>query len=166
MDHFTSLTHSLTSLHFTSLFTTRGVGGRQWGAKEAGRTRMVPSGFSDTAFPSRVRPRALRALRRARLSHLRKMTQKLQKKLSKRAPSPAKTEVLHEKKSFFLLKKTTQPRKKQNFCIKKWQKNDKNLTKKSRYTGMNPEVLDEKFKIVLPIRILKKNSRPPTSPNF
>ena len=53
-----------------------------------------------------------------------KMTKKWQKKVPKRAPSPAKTEVLHEKKSFFLLKKTTQPRKKQNFCIKKWQKND------------------------------------------
>jgi len=53
-----------------------------------------------------------------------KITKKWQKKVPKRAPSPAKTEVLHEKKSFFLLKKTTQPLKKQNFCIKKWQKND------------------------------------------
>ena len=38
---------------------------------------------------------------------------------SKRAPSPAKTEVLHEKSFLFLLKKTSQPRKKLKFCMKK-----------------------------------------------
>ena len=42
---------------------------------------------------------------------------------SKRPPTPAKTEVLHEKKCLFLLKKTTQPRKKLKFGMKKCQKN-------------------------------------------
>ena len=53
-----------------------------------------------------------------------KMTKKVLKKVPKRPPSPAKTEVLHEKKCLFLLKNTTQPRKKLKFCIKKWQKID------------------------------------------
>ena len=66
---------------------------------------MVPSGLPDTALASRVRPRALRALRRAGLAHLRKMTQKSQKKVSKRAPSPAKTLVLHEKMCIFFTQK-------------------------------------------------------------
>ena len=41
---------------------------------------------------------------------------------SKRASSPAKTEVSHEKNCLFWLKKTSQPRKKQKFCMTKWQK--------------------------------------------
>merc|ERR1711980_27741 len=45
--------------------------------------------------------------------------EKMTKKVPKRPPSPAKTEVLHEKKCLFLLKNTTQPRKKLKFCIKK-----------------------------------------------
>ena len=53
-----------------------------------------------------------------------KMTKKWQKKVPKRAPSPAKSDILHEKKVFFLLKKVTHPRKKLNFCMKKWQKID------------------------------------------
>ena len=44
--------------------------------------------------------------------------EKSQKKVPKTPPSPAKTEVLHEKKCIFLLKKTTQPRKKLKFCMK------------------------------------------------
>ena len=120
--------HSL-HFHFTSL--------SQWGAKEAGRTRMVPSGLPDTAFASRVRPRALRALRRAGLAHLRKMTQKSQKKVSKRAPSPAKTEVLHENIVFLLLKKTSQPRKKLKFCMKNGKKTTKKGTKKSTQPRKN-----------------------------
>merc|ERR1711872_923273 len=49
---------------------------------------------------------------------------------SKRPPSPAKTEVLHEKNIFFLLKKTTQPRKKLKFGMKKCQKIDKKIDQK------------------------------------
>ena len=118
-----------------------------------------------------------------------KMVKKPPKKVPKRAPSPAKSEVLHEKKSFFLLKNTTHPRKKQKFWLKKkyffsfyfsfafflfiflldffsWPK--KNWD--SFYNrGKKNEVLHEKLKIVLPMGILKtkieKKSRPPTSPN-
>ena len=57
----------------------------------------------------------LPALQKTEILH-----EKWQKKVPKRASSPAKTEVLHEKKKFFLLKNTTQRRKKHNFCIKKW----------------------------------------------
>ena len=86
---------------------------------------------------------------------------KMTKKVPKRAPNPAKTEVLHEKKCLFLLKKTTQPRKKLKFCIKK----DKKLTKMTQKMKNNlkkPEVLHEKLKTVIPMRILKKKSQPPT----
>ena len=55
-----------------------------------------------------------------------------------------KTEILHEK----MTKK----------CQKRYQKEHPSPQK--------PEVLHEKLKIVLPLGILKKNSRPPTSPNF
>ena len=56
---------------------------------------------------------------------------------SKRAPSPAKTEVLHEKSFLFLLKKTSQPRKKLKFCMKKWQKNDKKRYQKEHPAPQN-----------------------------
>merc|ERR1711980_69008 len=81
-------------------------------------------------------------------------------------PSPAKTEVLHEKKCLFLLKNTTQPRKKLKFCIKNDKKLTKKLTQKKKNHSQKPEVLHEKLKTVLPMRILKKKSRPPNSPNF
>ena len=48
-----------------------------------------------------------------------KKDKKLTKKVPKRPPRPAKSEVLHEKKLSFSLKKTTQPRKKLKFCMKK-----------------------------------------------
>ena len=78
------------------------------------------------------------------------------KKVPKRAPNPAKTEVLHEKKCLFLPKKTTQPRKKLKFCMKKCQKNDKKIDPKKEKPPLKPEVLHEKLKIVLPFGILKK----------
>ena len=78
------------------------------------------------------------------------------KKVPKRPPSPAKTAVLHEKKCLFLLKKTTQPRKKLKFCIKKDKKLTKKLTKKMKNHLKKPEVLHEKLKTVLPMGILKK----------
>merc|ERR1712243_514192 len=52
---------------------------------------------------------------------------------SKRPPSPAKADVSHEKKCRFLLKKTIQPRKKMNFCMK----NDKKMTKKTTQPSKN-----------------------------
>jgi len=60
-----------------------------------------------------------------------KNDKKLTKKVPKRAPIPAKTEILHEKNSIFLLKKTTQPRKKLKFCMKKGQKIDKQIDPKN-----------------------------------
>ena len=84
-------------------------------------------------------------------------------------------------------KKTTQPRKKLKFCMKilsfftqkdlpasqkteilhekltnNWQKS----SQKEHPAPQKPEVLHEKLKTVLHLGILKKNSRPPTSPNF
>ena len=49
--------------------------------------------------------------------------EKMTKNVPKRLPTPAKTEVMHEKKCLFLLKKTTQPRKKLKYCMKKMKKN-------------------------------------------
>ena len=63
-----------------------------------------------------------------------KNDKKMTKKVPKRRPNPAKTEVLHEKKCLFLLKKTTQPRKKLKFCMKKCQKNDKKIEQKNHPT--------------------------------
>ena len=81
LTHFTSLTHSL---HFTlsqltwgcrtSYLATDNYGSRRSAAKsERGSYphRLVPSGFPDTAFASRVSPRALRALRPAGFPHTR-----------------------------------------------------------------------------------------------
>ena len=48
-----------------------------------------------------------------------KNDKKMTKNVPKRLPTPAKTEVLHEKKCLFLLKKATQPRKKLKYCMKK-----------------------------------------------
>ena len=48
-----------------------------------------------------------------------KNDKKMTKNVPKRLPTPAKTKVLHEKNVFFLLKMTTQPRKKLKYCIKK-----------------------------------------------
>ena len=45
--------------------------------------------------------------------------EKMTKKVPKRASSPAKTEFLPEKNCIFLLKNTSQPRKKLKFCKKK-----------------------------------------------
>ena len=97
-----------------------------------------------------------------------KKTKKKLKKISffysKRPPSPAKTEVLYEKNCLFLLKKTSQPRKKLNFCmIKNDKKSSKKGTKKSTQprTSFKFEVLHEKFKIVLPMVILKKKFSTP-----
>ena len=53
------------------------------------------------------------------------------KNVPERAPSPAKTEVLHEQKCIFLLKKTTHPRKKLKFCMKKCQKIEKKIDQKN-----------------------------------
>ena len=65
------------------------------------------------------------------------MTKKVLKKVPKRPPSPAKTEVLYEKNCLFLLKKTSQPRKKLKFCMKKWQKNDKKRYQKEHPAPQN-----------------------------
>ena len=96
-----------------------------------------------------------------------KKTKKKLKKISffysKRPPSPAKTEVLYEKNCLFLLKKTSQPRKKLNFCmIKNDKKSAKKGTKKSTYLlkGFFFKVLDENPKVVLNMGILKKNPDP------
>ena len=51
--------------------------------------------------------------------NLNKNDKKLTKKVPKRLPRPAKTDVLHEKNLSFSLKKTTQPRKKLRLWIKK-----------------------------------------------
>ena len=45
--------------------------------------------------------------------------QQIEKNVPERPTSPAKNKFLHEKNSIFLLKKTTQPRKKLKFCMKK-----------------------------------------------
>ena len=63
--------------------------------------------------------------------------QKWPKNWPKRPPSPAKPEVLHEKKCNFLVKKTSQLRKKLKFCMKKWQKNNKKVPKKSAQPRKN-----------------------------
>ena len=57
--------------------------------------------------------------------------EKMTKNWQKRAPTPAKTWSFAWKNCLFLLKNTTQPRKKLKFCMKKWQKIDKKGTKKS-----------------------------------
>ena len=44
---------------------------------------------------------------------------------------------MHEKMCFFLLKKTSQPRKKLKFCMKKWQKNDKKRYQKEHPAPQN-----------------------------
>ena len=49
---------------------------------------------------------------------------------SKRASSPSKTEVPHKKICLFWLKKTSQTRKKQKFCMTKWQKNRQKSSQK------------------------------------
>ena len=51
--------------------------------------------------------------------NLNKNDKKIDKKVPKRPPRPAKTEVLHDFFLSFLLKKTTQPRKKLKLCMKK-----------------------------------------------
>ena len=60
-----------------------------------------------------------------------KKDKKLTKKVPKRQSSPPKTEVLHEQKCIFLLKKTTHPRKKLKFCMKKCQKIEKKIDQKN-----------------------------------
>ena len=55
-------------------------------------------------------------------------------KVPKTRPNPAKNEVLHEKECIFLLKKTTQPRKKLKFCMKKCPKNDQKMDPKNHPT--------------------------------
>ena len=64
---------------------------------------------------------------------------------SKRASSPPKTEVLPEKQCLFLLKKTSQPRKKQKFCMKKWQKIDKKRYQKEHPPPQKREFLHKKM---------------------
>ena len=89
------------------------------------------------------------------------MTKKWEKKVPKRAPSPPKTWSFISKNCLFLLKNTSQPRKKLKFCKKKWPKNDKKVPPKEHPAPQKPEVLHEKLKIVLPMGILKKKSPPP-----
>ena len=163
--HFTSLTslHSQLTWGSRTAFATDKDGSRRSAAKSERVSYphgLVPSGFPDTAFASRVSPRALRALRpagfhhtaltkerkrlvptpagalrlprhdfsiasqRSRASRARpglnnKNDKNVPKKVPKKASSPAKTEVFHEKKCLFLLEKTTQPRKKLKFFMKK-----------------------------------------------
>ena len=91
--------------------------------------RLMPTGCPlPHTHTSQVTDRALRALFIATdralsiwwlVRHFLKNLKKLSSFYSKRAPSPEKTEVLHEKKYIFLPKKTTQPRKKMKFCMKK-----------------------------------------------
>ena len=50
---------------------------------------------------------------------------------SKRPTSPPKTEVLLEKNCLFLLKKSSQPRKKLKFCMKRRQKSAKKVPKRA-----------------------------------
>ena len=77
----------------------------------------------------------------------------------KRPPSPPKTEVLHEKNCLFLLKNSTQPRKKLQFYMKKCQKIDKKRYQKEHPAAQKPEVLHEKLKTVLQQRKPEKNPK-------
>ena len=72
--------------------------------------------------------------------------EKMTKKVPKRPPSTAKTEVLHEKNVFFLLKKTTQPRKKLKFGMKKCQKIDKKIDQKICHFFKKSTQLPKKLK--------------------
>ena len=78
-----------------------------------------------------------------------KNDKKMTKTVPKRPPSPAKADVLHEKKCRFLLKKSTQPRKKLKFCLKKCKKNDQKIDPKNHPAPQKPEVLHEKLKTLL-----------------
>ena len=90
------------------------------------------------------------------------MTKKVLKKGPKRPPSPAKTEVLYEKNCLFLLKKTSQPHKKLNFCMKNDKKVPKKGTQKSTQPPKKAKVLYEKNCIFLP----KKTSQLRKKLNF
>ena len=71
LTHFThSLTHFTHSLTFTMSRRSAAKSERDWYPHW-----LVPSGFSDTAFASRVSPRALRALRPAGFPHRRSITE-------------------------------------------------------------------------------------------
>ena len=74
---------------------------------------------------------------------------------SKRPPSPAKADVLHEKKCRFLLKKTIQPRKNLKFCIKKWHK---------RYQKDHPSPQKLKFCMKKKYFFTQKDHPPPHKP--
>ena len=50
--------------------------------------------------------------------------------------------------------------------LRKITKKLQKMYQKEHPAPQKPEVLHEKLKIVLPLGILKKKSRPPTSPNF
>ena len=137
-----SLTHSLHFTHFTH--SLHKDGSRRSAAKSERDWYphwLVPSGFSDTAFASRVSPRALRALRPAGFPHRRSITESERGSYPHRLvptgfpdtafASPVSPRALRalrpagfphtrsaatfskksQKKPFFLLKKTTQPRK-------------------------------------------------------
>ena len=82
---------------------------------------------------------------------------------SKRPPTPAKTEVLHEKNVFFLLKKTTQPRKKLKFGMKKCQKIDKKIDQKMKNHLKNPKFCMKNWKSSYLLGFWKKKM---STPNF
>ena len=99
--------------------------------------------------------------------HFLKNVKKMSFFYSKRPPSLPKTEVFHEKNCLFLLKKTTQPRKKLNFCIKKWQKVDKKNDQKEEKPPLNFWSFAWKIENRPTFGDFeKKKSRPPTSSNF
>jgi hypothetical protein len=78
---------------------------------------------------------------------------------SKRPPTPPKTEVLLEEKCLILLKKTSQPRKKITFCMKKMTKVPKRY-RKEHPSPQKPEVLHEKLKSSYLWGLKKKISTP------
>ena len=67
--------------------------------------------YKEIPFMNRINPNK-------KSLNLKKMI-KIDKKVPKRPPRPAKTEVLHKKNMFFLLKKTTEPLKKLMLWMKK-----------------------------------------------
>ena len=170
------ITHFTHSLHFT-YFTTR-TGEKGWSNPRLGCTGCQHSRL--LALVRRLTP-----LHRGGGTHLRKMTKKWQKRYQKDHPAPQKLKFC-KKKYFFYSKIPPILAKNRSFY---WKKNNCflfiflllffflfffwifSLDRKKNWDSFynrskKNEVLHEKIKIVLPMGILKKKSRPPTSPNF
>ena len=120
-------------------------------------------------FHFTISPRALRALRPAGLALLRKMSKKWQKKVPNRAPSPAKSDILHD--FFFFTQKGHPPSQKTEFLhekmTKKWLKNwPKKADTSAKMLKFCMKNLKSSYLWGFWKKKKKKKFQPPTSPNF